>query len=76
MPKNPRSGFGFCRHDCFAGGLHSLGLDLSSISFVAVPVVAGWGVLCLWSGKRQIALAAARETAGDDTIPPATGVRP
>jgi AAA family ATP:ADP antiporter len=58
------------------GGLHSLGLDLSSISFVALPVVAGWGVLCLWLGKRQIALATARETAGDETIPPATGVRP
>jgi AAA family ATP:ADP antiporter len=58
------------------GGLHSLGLDLSSISFVALPVVAGWGILCLWLGKRQIALAAARETAGEETIPPATGVRP
>jgi AAA family ATP:ADP antiporter len=57
------------------GGLHSLGLDLSSISFVAVPVVAGWGVLCLWLGKRQIALAAAHETAGDETISPATGTR-
>jgi AAA family ATP:ADP antiporter len=57
-------------------GLHSLGLDLSSISFVAIPVVAGWGVLCLWLGKRQLALAAARETAGDETIPPATGARP
>jgi AAA family ATP:ADP antiporter len=57
------------------GGLHSLGLDLSSISFVAVPVVAGWGVLCLWLGKRQIALAAAGETAGAETISTATGAR-
>lgn len=43
------------------GVLHTLGLDLSSISFVAVPVVAGWGVLCLWLGKRQIALAKERK---------------
>ncbi|MDP9099717.1 MAG: MFS transporter, partial [Verrucomicrobiota bacterium] len=58
------------------GGLHSLGLDLSSISFVALPVVAGWGVLCLWLGKRQIALAAAAEIARDKTNPPAQGARP
>jgi AAA family ATP:ADP antiporter len=46
------------------GGLHTLGLDLSSISFVAVPVVAGWGVLCLWLGRRQLALAKERKPDG------------
>jgi AAA family ATP:ADP antiporter len=45
------------------GGLHSLGLDLSRISFVAVPVVAGWCVLSLWLGRKQIALAAKQEAA-------------
>jgi hypothetical protein len=39
------------------GGLHALGLDLSRISFVAVPVVAGWCVLSLWLGRKQVALA-------------------
>ncbi|MEP6685499.1 MAG: MFS transporter [Verrucomicrobiota bacterium] len=39
------------------GGLHMLGLELPSISFVAVPVVAGWCGLCLWLGRKQIALA-------------------
>jgi AAA family ATP:ADP antiporter len=43
------------------GGLHTLGLDLSSISFVAVPVVAGWAALCLWLGHRQVALAKERK---------------
>ena len=43
------------------GGLQALGLDLSKISFVAVPVVAGWCVLSLWLGRRQVALAKNRE---------------
>jgi AAA family ATP:ADP antiporter len=42
-------------------GLHSLGLDLSRISFVAVPVLAGWCVLSLWLGKKQAALAARQD---------------
>jgi ATP:ADP antiporter, AAA family len=42
-------------------GLHSLGLTLSSISFIAVPVVAGWCVLSLWLGKKQTALAARQD---------------
>ena len=45
------------------GGLHALGLDLSRISFVAVPVVAGWCVLSLWLGRKQVALAAKQEAA-------------
>jgi len=41
-------------------GLHALGLNLSSISFIAVPVVAGWCVLSLWLGKREAELARER----------------
>jgi AAA family ATP:ADP antiporter len=43
-------------------GLHSFGLDLSIISFIAVPVVAGWCVLSLWLGRKQVALAAKQES--------------
>ncbi len=42
-------------------GLHSLGLGLGKISFVAVPVVAGWCALSLWLARRQAALAKAQE---------------
>jgi AAA family ATP:ADP antiporter len=42
-------------------GMHALGLTLSSISFIAVPVVAGWCVLSLWLGRKQVALAAKQE---------------
>jgi len=42
-------------------GLQGLGLNLSSISFIAVPVVAGWCVLSLWLGRKQVALAAKQE---------------
>jgi len=45
------------------GGLNALGLGLSSISFIAIPVVAGWCVLSIWLGRKQIALAAQQNTA-------------
>jgi AAA family ATP:ADP antiporter len=45
------------------GGLHALGLSLASISFVAVPVVAGWCGLSLWLARKQRALADAKERA-------------
>ena len=44
------------------GGLHAMGLGLSSISFIAVPVAAGWCVLSIWLGKRQVEMAKARAT--------------
>src|SRR5438477_11616800 len=47
------------------GGMHALGLTLSSISFIAVPVVAGWCVLSLWLGRKQVALARAQSDSGD-----------
>jgi AAA family ATP:ADP antiporter len=37
-----------------------LGLGLSGISFVAAPLAALWGILSLWLGRKQIALARAR----------------
>jgi AAA family ATP:ADP antiporter len=40
------------------GGLqHALGLSLSTISYIAVPVVAGWCALGVWLGRKQRALA-------------------
>ena len=42
-------------------GASALGLSLSSISFIAVPVLAGWCILSLWLGKKQIALAAKQD---------------
>src|SRR5438876_12111813 len=50
------------------GGLHALGLELPSISFVAVPVVAGWCGLCLWLGRKQIALGRAQSESWKTTI--------
>jgi AAA family ATP:ADP antiporter len=42
------------------GGLHALGLGLSAISYIAVPVVAGWCALGIWLGRKQVALANVR----------------
>jgi AAA family ATP:ADP antiporter len=56
-------------------GLHALGLDLPKISFVAVPVVAGWCGLSLWLARKQRAIAdaqdQARRSAGDIAAPEA-----
>jgi ATP:ADP antiporter, AAA family len=38
------------------GGLQALGLRLSPISYIAVPVVAAWCVLGVWLGRKQAAL--------------------
>jgi ATP:ADP antiporter, AAA family len=42
------------------GGLRAIGLTLNSISFFAVPIVAGWCVLSLWLGRKQRMLADAQ----------------
>src|SRR3989449_1961986 len=47
------------------GGLQALGLGLSTISFIAVPVVAGWCALGIWLGRKQVELARARKTETD-----------
>jgi AAA family ATP:ADP antiporter len=38
-------------------GLRALGLGLTGISFVAVPLTALWCALCFWLGKKQSELA-------------------
>jgi AAA family ATP:ADP antiporter len=38
-------------------GLGGLGLELRSISFIAVPIVAGWCALSLWLAHKQAQLA-------------------
>jgi AAA family ATP:ADP antiporter len=42
-------------------GLHDLGLGLNAISWIAVPVTAGWCVLSIWLARKQRALAEAQE---------------
>lgn len=37
-----------------------LGLGFTGISFVAAPLAALWGILSLWLGRKQVALARAR----------------
>ena len=43
------------------GGLQALGLGLSAISYIAVPVVAAWCALGVWLGRKQRALAEAQQ---------------
>jgi AAA family ATP:ADP antiporter len=54
-------------------GLHALGLDLAKISFVAVPVVAGWCGLSLWLARKQRAIADAQP---QDSPPPSDMTAP
>src|SRR5437773_497143 len=42
------------------GGMHALGLSLSAISYIAVPVVACWCALGIWLGRKQRTLADAQ----------------
>jgi len=42
------------------GGMQALGLSLSAISYIAVPVVACWCALGVWLGRKQRALADAQ----------------
>jgi ATP:ADP antiporter, AAA family len=42
------------------GGLHGLGLNLSVISWLAVPITAGWCGLSLWLARKQRVLAEAQ----------------
>ncbi len=46
-------------------GLQGLGLDLNTISWIAVPVTAGWCGLSIWLARkhRQLAEAQRQETA-------------
>jgi AAA family ATP:ADP antiporter len=52
--------FGYRCGDQFGvsySGLKALGLSLSAISYIAIPIVAGWCVLGVWLGRKQQALA-------------------
>ena len=42
-------------------GLHDFGFDVRATSYMAVPLVAFWCALSLWLGRKQRALAEARE---------------
>src|SRR5438105_4331543 len=44
-------------------GLHSAGLGLSAISFIAVPLIALWCALSLWLGRKQIEFARSADMA-------------
>lgn len=48
-------------------GLHDLGLGLNAISWVAVPVTAGWCVLSVWLARKQVALASQRWTENQES---------
>ena len=52
--------FGYRCGDSFGswsyGGMQALGLSLSAISYIAVPVVAGWCALGVWLGRKQRAI--------------------
>src|SRR5881409_666331 len=52
--------FGYRCGDQFGvsySGLKALGLSLSAISYIAIPIVAGWCMLGVWLGRKQRALA-------------------
>ena len=38
-------------------GMHALGLGFSAISYIGIPVVAGWCALGVWLGRKQRTLA-------------------
>src|SRR5262249_56660828 len=42
------------------GGLHGLGLTLNAISWIAVPVTAGWCALSLLLARQQLVMADAQ----------------
>jgi ATP:ADP antiporter, AAA family len=51
------------------GGMQALGLGLSTISYIAVPVVACWCALGIWLGRKERQLAEAKR----DEAAPLTG---
>jgi len=55
--------FGYRCGDQFGvsySGLKAIGFGLSAISYIAMPIVAGWCVLGVWLGRKQQALAGAQ----------------
>jgi ATP:ADP antiporter, AAA family len=55
------------------GGMQALGLGLSTISYIAVPVIACWCALGIWLGRKQHQLAEAKR---DETAPLTGGAAP
>ena len=55
------------------GGMQALGLGLSTISYIAVPVIACWCALGIWLGRKQHQLAEAKR---DEAAPLAGGATP
>lgn len=43
-------------------GMHALGLTFSAISYIGIPVVAGWCALGVWLGRKQRAIAEAQQS--------------
>jgi AAA family ATP:ADP antiporter len=64
--------FGYRLGDQFGAwsyrGMHDVGLSLRAISFIAVPIIAGWCALSLWLARRQATLARAQEYGGASDI--------
>src|SRR5437588_9712060 len=61
--------FGYRCGDQFGvsySGLKALGLSLSAISYIAIPIVAGWCVLGVWLGRKQRARALAQRQANPE----------
>jgi AAA family ATP:ADP antiporter len=54
------------------GGMQALGLGISTISYIAVPVVACWCALGIWLGRKQRALAEAKSDERPTSIGAAT----
>lgn len=48
--------------------LAALGVGVGGVALLAVPVAAGWGVLCVWLGRRQEQLACSPGGARSATI--------
>jgi len=55
------------------GGMQALGLGLSTISYIAVPVIACWCALGIWLGRKQHQLAEAKR---DEAAPLTGGATP
>jgi AAA family ATP:ADP antiporter len=54
------------------GGMQALGLGISTISYIAVPLVACWCALGIWLGRKQRQLAEAKRDEGSPLTGAAT----
>ena len=66
--------FGYRCGDQFGvsySGLKAVGLSLSAISYIALPIVAAWCALGVWLGRKQRVLADAQEQSQPEIAPAA-----